>query len=93
MDTSCEAWARVGTEAWALGVDSSIVVALRLARIASGGDPAGTEARLMVTEKLASIWELTPAMVGLTPLAMTRRALDYYAGKVAANRQRLLAGR
>ena len=92
VDTSCGSWMRVGMDAWALGLDASAVIALRVAKIASGGDPAGEEARLMVSEKLLSIGELPVGMLGLTPLAGTRKALRYYERKVSANRRRLSAG-
>ena len=83
------AWVRAGLDAWSLGIEASSVIGLRVAKIASGGDPTGAEARLMVSEKIESAWELQSALVGLTPLAGTRKALRHYGRKVSANHRRL----
>lgn len=87
------AWMRLGMEAWALGLESSAVIGMRVAKCASGGDPDGKETRLMVTEKLASAMTLQAEMLGLSPLAGSRKAMRHYRGKVAANHKRLLRGR
>ena len=93
IDKSYAAWMRAGMDTWALGIEASAVVGLRVAKFASGGDLDGAEARLMVAEKLASAWEVQAGMIGLTPLAGARRALSHYGGKVSANRRRLSRAR
>ncbi|RYD81734.1 MAG: hypothetical protein EOP61_42675 [Sphingomonadales bacterium] len=83
-----------GWDAWALGMESSAVMGLRIARIAMGGPAAGEEAQRMVAEKMQSALELQSALVtgrlGATPLAATRKTLRHYRRKVKANRQRHL---
>ena len=66
---------------------------MRTAKIMSGGDADGREARLMVAEKMQSVFELQmKAMtggLGTTPLSGSRAVLKHYKRKVAANRRRL----
>ena len=80
-------------DAWALGLESSTVIGLRLTKMATGGVDSGEEARLMVSEKMGSALELQAAMLtgglGTTPLAGTQKVLKHYRRKVKANRQRL----
>lgn len=91
--TAYNAWFRAGVDAWSLGAESSVVAALRIARIASGGKGAAAESRLMVSEKVQAALELQAraltGQLGTTPLAGTQQTLDHYRGKVAANRRRL----
>ena len=86
-------WATAGFDAWTLGIEAAAVMGLRTAKIAMGGDPDGSEARLMVAEKLQSTFELQMAMVtgglGATPLQGSRAVLRHYKRKVSANRRRL----
>jgi len=86
-------WASAGIDAWALGMEASTVVGLRVARMAMGGPGASDEAQLMLSEKIQSTLELQAAMMtgrlGTTPLAGTRKVLGHYRRKVKANRRRL----
>ncbi|RYY23939.1 MAG: hypothetical protein EOP62_18770 [Sphingomonadales bacterium] len=86
-------WAMAGWDAWTLGMESSTVMGLRVARIAMGGPGAGEEAARMVSEKVQSAIELQTALVtgrlGTTPLAATQKTLRHYRRKVKANRKRL----
>lgn len=86
-------WMRAGIDAWSLGVESSMVMGLRMAKFASGGDPLGREARMMVAEKMESLVELQTALMsgrlGVTPLAQANGMMRHYKRKVSANRRRL----
>lgn len=90
---ACTAWFRAGVDAWSLGAESSVVAALRLARIAAGGKGAAAESQLMVSEKVQAALELQAramtGRLGATPLSGTQQTLDLYRGKVAANCRRL----
>ena len=86
-------WASAGMDAWSLGMEASSVIGLRVAKMALGGRGASDEARLMVSEKVQSLFELHTAMLagglGASPLAGTNKVLRHYRGKVKANQQRL----
>ncbi|WP_213980674.1 hypothetical protein [Sphingomonas sp. dw_22] len=86
-------WAGAGLDAWALGMEASTVIGLRLAKMAMGGPAARSEAWLMLSEKMQAATELQTALVtgqlGATPLAGTRKVLRHYRRKVKANRRRL----
>jgi hypothetical protein len=88
-----DAWTKAGWDAWTLGMESSAVIGLRVARIAMGGPGASAEASRMMLEKLDSAVELQTALVtgrlGATPLASTQKTLRHYRRKVKANRKRL----
>lgn len=87
------AWTRAGFDAWALGMEASTVIGLRVAKMAAGGPGVADEACLMVSEKMQSAFELQAAMLrgqlGTTPLAGTTKVLRHYRRKVKANRKRL----
>lgn len=93
VETPFGAWMCAGIDTWALGLEASAVIGLRVAKCASGGDLDGKEVRLMVAEKMASAWTLHAEMFGLSPLATTQKSLGHYHQKVSANRKRLLRGR
>ena len=86
-------WATAGFDAWLLGMEAATVMGLRTAKIMTGGDADGRETRLMVAEKMQSVFELQmKAMtggLGTTPLSGSRAVLKHYKRKVAANRRRL----
>ncbi|WP_174273835.1 hypothetical protein [Sphingomonas bacterium] len=86
-------WMRAGMEAWSLGIEASAVVALRMGKLASGGDPDGAETRLMIAEKMQAALEIQAGMMtgqfGFTPLTGSRKAIRHYGRKVAANHKRL----
>ena len=77
-----------------VGWDANAVVAMRLARLASGGGLAQREARRMVAEKVTAIAEAQMAagakmMMGGGLAAATKSASGVYKRKVRANRRRL----
>lgn len=84
---------RLGFDMMALGMESSGVIALRMMKLAAGGQAAAAEAQLMVAEKLrasaeagAAAW--TDALAGAghrTPA----RTVARYRRKVRANARRL----
>jgi len=84
---------RMGYDMMALGAEASGVVALRMLKLAAGGQAAAAEAQLMVAEKIQAAAEVQAqawgdALAGrghLTP----RRATALYRRKVRANRRRL----
>ena len=83
-------------DALALGLEAQHVIALRMAKFATGGDPYGHEVRRMVTEKAQAVVD---AQFGLVhDMATGRvahgpgRALAVYRRKVRANRRRLSKG-
>lgn len=86
-------WADAAIDTWALGIEASAVIGLRIAKVAMGGKAADDEIRLMIAEKMQSASELqVDAMtgrLGQTPLAGTQNVLRHYRRKVAANRRRL----
>lgn len=86
-------WTQAGIDAWALGIEASTVIGLRMAKMASGGDITGAEARRMIAEKIDSAIDLQSAMLtgnlGTNPLEGTQKVLRHYRRKVSANRRRL----
>jgi hypothetical protein len=71
-----------------LALESNCVVALRLMRLAGGGDLALNEAHLMLNEKLDACVEAgSTLMCGGTMVAVVAR----YRQHVAANSKRLLS--
>ena len=86
-------WFSAGMDAWTLGFEASQVIGLRAAKIVLGGPEAERETRLMISEKVSSLFELQTAMftggLGATPAAATRKVLSHYQRKVRANRRRL----
>jgi hypothetical protein len=86
-------WSRVGFSAWTLGLEASSVIALRMLKIASGGDAAEAEVRRMIDEKIEAGLSLqTLALtggLGLTPHRAAIKALAHYRRKVRANSRRL----
>jgi hypothetical protein len=86
-------WARAGIDAWALGLEASTVIGLRMATFAQGGAASEREARLMVAEKIESALHLQSAFLGgrlgNTPASGAKRVLRHYRRKVSANRRRL----
>jgi len=78
---------------WSLGMDSVSVIGLRTMKLAQGGTAASKEAELMVSEKMATAFDVQTRLMtggfGLNPATATRRAVGEYARKVRANRVRL----
>lgn len=81
-----------GFDAWALGVEASVVIGLRMMKLAGGGSAASNEAALMVSEKIRSNLDLATDMLtgklGATP-AGAGAVVKHYRRKVSANRRRL----
>jgi hypothetical protein len=70
----------------AMAVDASLVIPLRLAKIAAGGGAGTREANGMVTEKLMAA---NRAAVMLATGGKPEAVLRHYGRKVRANRKRL----
>jgi len=69
-----------------LAVEASEVVRLRCEKLSHGGEAAGQEAALMVSEKVAAAFEAAASLLaGATPGTIVRR----YREHVAANARRL----
>ena len=90
-------WLTIGQESWALAVEASTVIGLRVwqrAMAGPGGNaPSDAEASRMVEEKVTALWQLQMAMMsgglGTTPATATKRVIRHYSRKVRANRKRL----
>ena len=89
-------WLRLGWDSWALGLEASSVIGLRLVKIAAGGAEGEAESRRMVTEKVDAGLALQTAALtgglGLTPLSYAAGTVSHYRRKVRANRRRLKKG-
>lgn len=86
-------WARIGFNAWSLGVEASSVIVLRLLKIAAGGGAGKAESRRMIDEKIKAGLDIQrmalTGELGLTPHAAAAKTLTHYRRKVRANRRRL----
>ncbi len=86
-------WFQIGLDSWALGVDASAVIGLRVMKIAAGDAAAQAESQLMVVEKVEAALDLQTKLLtgalGATPAAMAAKTLKHYGRKVRANRRRL----
>lgn len=86
-------WLDMSWDAWRIGMDMSVVIPLRLARIAAGGASGQREAMLMVEEKMAASAAIGQALMtgslGATAETITEGTLGYYGRRVKANRKRL----
>lgn len=91
------AWMKAGMDMWMLGAEAGSVMALRVARIATGGSAGAAEAELMVTEKVRAAIEvqtrLMTGALGVTLLEATQGTLKHYRRRVAANNKRLTGKR
>jgi hypothetical protein len=80
-----------------LGVEASMVVPLRLARLAGGGAPAASELRRMGSEKVEALATLHAAWLrgalGRNPLSLANGTVGHYLKYVRANRKRLTSKR
>ena len=87
-------WLDAAANCWLLGAEASLVVHLRLGRLARGGAAARTEARLMVSEKIEAHGELlrdfAGGRLGKDPARITSGAVRHYLVRVRANRKRLM---
>jgi hypothetical protein len=91
---SCMALA---ANSWMLGIEASMVVPLRLARLAGGGAPAASEMRRMASEKVEALATLHAAWLkgalGRDPLSLANGTVGHYLKYVRANRKRLTSKR
>lgn len=86
-------WFSVGMDAWALAVESNMVIAMRMGTMAMGGPAAAKEAERMVSEKVASNialgFDLATGKHGLSAEQITSGSIAHYSKSVKANRRRL----
>lgn len=89
-------WLSIGMDAWMLGAEASMVIALRSAKLAMGGNAAWVESQRMVAEKSAAHLELGVALaagkLGSKPGTIASSTLAHYRKHVTANRRRLTKG-
>ena len=87
-------WLGVVADCWQLGAEASLVVPLRLARLACGGARADAEAQLMVSEKVAAhsalMRDACSGSLGSSAPEMASRITRHYLRHVRANRKRLV---
>lgn len=86
-------WFDIGMDAWALAVESNMVIAMRIGSLAQGGPVALCEAERMVTEKfIANITlgcDIMTGKLGSSPEAIISASIAHYSKNVVANRKRL----
>ncbi len=94
--TGCGKWLDVAADCWLLAAESTLVVPLRLARLARCGGAAVDEAKLMISEKIeahgALLRDLAQGRHGPGAAAVAGGVVTHYLERVRANRKRLLAG-
>ena len=78
---------------WVLGLESAMVLPLRLAKLARLDREAGREARLMVEEKVVAhvhlAHKVASGRMGRTHSEVTHSLAMHYLGYVRSNRKRL----
>ena len=86
-------WFDIGMDAWMLGAEANMVVAMRLGTMAMGGPAAAREAERMLSEKVAANMKLGMDIAtgkhGSTPEQVMSGSLKHYSRSVTANRKRL----
>ena len=86
-------WTSLAFDAWALSMEASSVIGLRMLRLAAGGPEAQSEAQRKIGEKVAAGMALPmlamTGQLGASPPAIAKGALKHLRGKVRANRRRL----
>jgi hypothetical protein len=87
-------WFLLACDVARLGFEAQSVIALRLARLATGGPSAWPEAQRMVSEKAAAVVEAHVATIGGTvrghkSAQVAKKVLRIYKKSVRANRRRL----
>ncbi|WP_168076268.1 hypothetical protein [Caulobacter sp. SSI4214] len=91
--TRKDPWTSLAFDTWALGIEASSVIGLRMLKLAAGGAEAQSEAQLMIGEKVAAGMALPmlamTGQLGASPPAIAKGALKHLRGKVRANRRRL----
>ena len=88
-----DSWLRLTVQAAQLGLEAQSVIALRLMRLAGGGAPGLTEARRMVTDKMAALTEAQLAAAPTVPIGTSHKVaakvLRVFTKRVRANKNRL----
>ena len=86
-------WLSISMDAWALAVESNMVIAMRLGSMAFGGPAAAKEAERMVAEKVSANialgMDLMTGKFGMRPEAIMSGSIAHYSKAVVANRRRL----
>ena len=86
-------WLEIGFDAYALALESSAVIGLRVLKMAQGGPGTQAEAHRMVSEKVAAAASLQAKALtgglGATPESASASAIAHYRRIVAANHRRL----
>ena len=92
-NTTSANWLNISMDAWALAVESNMVIAMRLGSMAFGGPAAAKEAERMVAEKIAANialgMDLMTGKFGMRPEAILSGSIAHYSKAVVANRRRL----
>jgi hypothetical protein len=88
------AWCALSLQAARLGWEAQGVIALRMMRFATPSAGGGTEARRMVTEKVAALAEAQAAAAAIAIKGgknqrVAKKVLGVYKKRVRANRRRL----
>jgi hypothetical protein len=88
------AWCALSLQAARVGWEAQGVIALRMMRLATQGAASQTEARRMVTEKVAALAEaqttaVAAAVKGGKSHRVAKKVLGVYKKRVRANRRRL----
>lgn len=88
------AWCAISLQAARLGWEAQNVIALRMMRLATPGAKGQTEARRMVTEKVAALAEGQAAAAaavigGAKDHRVAKKVLGVYKKRVRANQRRL----
>lgn len=80
-------------DSWCLGIESSTVIAMRMARLSTGDAAAAAEARLMIAEKIEAMAALQirawTGTLGSAPEHQARATVAHYRKAVGKNRRRL----
>ena len=86
-------WLSLSLSAWQMGLEAQQVIALRLTKLAFGGEAAVKETALMISEKTESMLALQSdmalALMSGTGHLAPARAVTHYRRKIRANRRRL----
>lgn len=86
-------WLSISMDAWALAVESNMVIAMRLGAMAFGGPAAAKELERMVAEKVSANMalgmDLMTGKFGMRPEAIMSGSIAHYSKAVVANRRRL----
>jgi 3-oxoacyl-ACP reductase-like protein len=86
-------WISLAFDSWAMGVEASAVIGMRLTKLAAGGADADAEAQRMVAEKVGAAIELqmlaATGGLGTSLESAAGRSLRHVRKKVRANRRRL----